>query len=174
MGGLKRVIDLLYKGLSPVADVANAIAMVALAAMMFLTAIDVLGRKLFNSPILGSYELIQFMMAISIAFGLAYCGMKKGHVNIDLILMHLSKRVNAILGIITGFIAFIMIGITVWQTCLYIIRQASTNVQSPTLYIPIFPFVGIVAFGLALYCVVLIIHWLEYILQVMAIERGEK
>ena len=148
--------------------------MVALAAMMFLTAIDVLGRKLFNSPILGSYELIQFMMAISIAFGLGYCGMKRAHINIDLVLMRLSKRANAILGVVTGFIAFVMIGIATWQTCMYIIRQISTNVESQVIHIPIYPFVGIVAFGLALYCVVLIIHWLEYIEQAASKEGTEK
>jgi TRAP-type C4-dicarboxylate transport system permease small subunit len=170
----KKLIGLLYGKLSPVTAVANAIAMVALAGMMFLTAVDVIGRKLFNSPIMGSYELIQFMMAITIGFGLAHCGMQKAHINIDLVIMRLSKRVNAIVGIITGFIAFVIIGIATWQTCMKMISQASKNVESSVLHIPVFPFVGIVAFGLALYCVVLIIHWLEYIYQGITREGKEK
>jgi TRAP-type C4-dicarboxylate transport system permease small subunit len=174
VNGSKKLVGLLYGKLSPVTAVANAIAMVALAGMMFLTAVDVIGRKLFNSPIMGSYELIQFMMAITIGFGLAHCGMQKAHINIDLIIMHLSKRVNATVGIVTGFIAFVMIGIATWQTCIYITRQASTNVESSVLHIPVYPFVAIVALGLAMYCVVLIIHWMEFILQGTTKEVKEK
>jgi len=114
---------------------------------------------------MGSYEITQFLMAILVALGLAHCGIKKGHVNIDLVLMHMSKRTQGILGIVTGFIALITIGIATWQTCIYITMQARTNVASSVLLIPIYPFVGVVAFGLTLYFVVLIIHWLEYIQQ---------
>jgi TRAP-type C4-dicarboxylate transport system permease small subunit len=173
MNKLKKIIGILYEKLGPVAAVSNGVSMVALAAMMFLTAFDVIFRKTLNAPIMGSYEIIQFQMGITVALGIAHCGLKKGHVNIDLITMHLSKRVNTILGIITGFLAFVIIGLATWQTCINMLMQARTSVTSTVLMIPIYPFVGIVAFGLALYCVVLIIHWLEYIQQA-ANKEGEK
>jgi TRAP-type C4-dicarboxylate transport system permease small subunit len=162
---LKKLIGTIYQKLSPVTGVANAVGMVALAAMMFVTALDVFGRKLFNSPILGSYEIIELLMAISIGLGIAYCGMQKGHINIDLVIMHFSKKANAILGIVTGFIAFVVIGIATWQTIIYITKRISTNAVTTVLYIPIYPFIAVVALGLALYCIVLFIHWLEFIHQ---------
>ena len=44
------------------------IAAIVLTAMMFLIMTDVVLRYVFNSPITGSYEIIQYMMAILIPF----------------------------------------------------------------------------------------------------------
>jgi TRAP-type C4-dicarboxylate transport system permease small subunit len=172
--GLTKVIGFLYEKLSPVITVSNGIGMVALAAMMFLTAVDVIGRKTLNAPVMGSYEVVQFLMATMVGLGIAYCGMKKGHINIDFITMHLSKRVNGILGIVTGFIALVIIGLATWQTSIYIAMQVKTNVQSSVLLIPIYPFVGIAAFGLALFWIVLLIHWLEFIHQGLSRDDTNK
>ena len=43
----------------------NNVASFLLASMMFLTAIDVALRYIFQRPITGTYEIIEFMMAIS-------------------------------------------------------------------------------------------------------------
>jgi TRAP-type C4-dicarboxylate transport system permease small subunit len=172
VNSLTKVIGFLYRKLSPVTAVSNAIGMVALAAMMFLTTIDVIGRKTLNAPVMGSYEVIQFLMAVTVGLGIAHCGIKKGHINIDFITMHLSKRVNGILGIVTGFIALVIIGLATWQTSIYITMQAKTNVQSSVLLIPIYPFVGIAAFGLALFWFVLLIHWLEFMQQGLSKDKA--
>jgi TRAP-type transport system small permease protein len=171
---LNKIISVIYSKLNPVTSVANAIGMVALATMMFVTAFDVTGRKLFNTPILGSYEIVELLMAICIGLGLAHCGMMKGHINIDLLIMHLSKKANAILGVVTGFIAFVIIGIASWQTCVYIVNKINTKAVSTVLYIPIYPIVAIVAIGLILYFIVLFIHWLEFIQQATTKEGSEK
>jgi TRAP-type C4-dicarboxylate transport system permease small subunit len=160
--------------LNPVTSVANAIGMIALATMMFVTAFDVFGRKLFNSPILGSYEIVELLMAICIGLGIAHCGMMRGHINIDLLLMRLSKKTNAIIGTVTGMVAFVIIGIAAWQTCIYIGNKIGTKAVTTVLYIPIYPFVAIVAIGLIMYCIVLIIHWLEYLQQAITKEGNEK
>lgn len=163
MSGIQKIIDKIYQIIKPVSTVSNAVGMVTLAAMMLLTAFDVILRKTINAPILGSYELIQFMMAITVSFGLAYCGLEKGHVTVDLIENRLSKRTRGILGIITGFLGLVIAALITWQTCVYVMRQVSTKVVSNVLLIPMYPFVGLVAFGIALYTVVLVIHLLEYI-----------
>lgn len=163
MSSLKNFIATFYKKLSPVATFSNTISTVALAAMMFLTAIDVVGRKVFNSPLMGTYEITQLLMAILVSLGIAHCGIKKGHVNIDLVLMRLPRRTQGILGIITGLFALFIIAIAAWQTGVNASMQVRTGLTTPVLMIPMFPFIAIVAFGLTMYFIVLIIHWLEYI-----------
>jgi hypothetical protein len=49
------------------------------------------------------------------------------------------------------------------QTCILITVRIASQLTSTVLYIPIFPFVIIVAFGFILYFVVLIIHFMEYL-----------
>ena len=69
-------LDILYR---PMIKLLNSIAMGILAAMMFLTATDVILRYIFNRPISGAYELIEYMMAILIPFALAYCALQGSH-----------------------------------------------------------------------------------------------
>ena len=161
MNGLQSIIDKLYKVIKPISTVSNTIGMVALAVMMFLTAIDVTLRKTLNMPIIGAYELVQFMLAITVAFGLAYCGVEKGHVTVDLVENRLSKRKRAILNMVTGFLGLVIAILITWQTCVHVTKI--TSVLSQVLLIPIYPFVILVAFGIALYTLVLLVHFLEFI-----------
>lgn len=166
MGGLQRIIARFYKVMKPVSTVSNGIGMVTLAAMMFLTVSDVVLRKMNMSIIvlsLGSYELIQFMMAITISFGLAYCGIEKGHITVDILENRLSKRTRGMLSMVTGFLGLIIMGLITWQTCVHIINLRESGLLSTVLLIPVYPLVGLVAFGIALYTVVLLVHLLEFI-----------
>ncbi len=168
MNGLKKAISYLYKILKPISTVANSIGMVALTAMMVLTAVDVTLRKVANMPIQGSYELVQYMLAITISLGLAYCAIEKSHVNIDLVITRLSKRTQGIINSITGLLSLIFAAIMTWQTCVYITTLAKSGLTSTVLLIPVFPFVGIVAFGIALFTMILLIHFLEFLLEGMS------
>jgi len=40
----------------------------ALAAMMLLTTADVIGRYFFNAPVLGAYEITEYLMLIMVFF----------------------------------------------------------------------------------------------------------
>ncbi len=85
MNGLEKFIKSFYRIIKPINHVASSVGMILLAAMMFLTAADVVLRYSLNKPILGSYELTQYMLAIIISVGLAYCSIEKGHVTIDIL-----------------------------------------------------------------------------------------
>ena len=69
--------------------------------MVLTTVVDVFLRYLFNSPILGSYELTEFMMAILVFGSVAYTMVVKGHVTVDLVITRLPARAQAILECIT-------------------------------------------------------------------------
>ena len=153
------------KKIRPVVVAANGIGMVSLAAMMFLTAADVVLRYFFNKPITGDYELVQFMLAITVALGLAYCGLEKGHVTIDVVTSRLPRRARAIIDSFVGLLGILTAAITTWQACFYIITLHDSQVLSTVLLIPVYPFVAVTALGLALYTLVLISHLFEFISQ---------
>jgi TRAP-type C4-dicarboxylate transport system permease small subunit len=166
MRGLQGAIERFYKIIKPVSTVFNAIGMVTLAAMMFLTAIDVILRKAINAPIVGSYEIIQFMMGITVAFGLAYCAVEKGHVTVDIIENRLSKRTRGIVHITTGLLGIVIASLISWQTCAYIVSLYQSHLLSSVLLIPVYPLVALVAFGIIMFTLVLVIHLLEFIQEV--------
>jgi TRAP-type C4-dicarboxylate transport system permease small subunit len=162
---LQKAVDSLYRGIKPLSTVVNAIGMAAMAVMMVFVAADVTLRKLANMPILGSIELTQFMLAICASFGLAQCAVNKGHVVIDMVISRLPRRTRGLLGIGTGILGVGVGALMTWQLINYVLITVKANNVTGVLYIPIWPVVALVTFGFALYCVVLIIHFLEFIVQ---------
>ena len=165
MNRLQKVIESLYKGIKPVSMVANAIGMVMMTVMMIFVTLDVTLRKLVSMPILGSIEITQFMLAICVSFGLAQCTIDKGHVSVDLFVARLTTRARALLGIVTGMLAFGSCLLVTWQLFNYIFIIKEVNNVSSVLKIPMWPFVALVTFGFVLFCFVLFVHFLEYILE---------
>ncbi len=164
---MEPVIKSFYKIVKPVNTVASSAGMVCLAVMMFLTATDVILRYSLNKPIMGSYELIQFLMVVTVAVGLAYCGLEKAHVTIDIITSRMPRRARAVVDSITGLLGLIVAALMTWQLSIYIGMLQKSQLTSTVLLIPIYPFVAVVAFGVALYCVVLVLHLLEFIMESM-------
>ena len=165
MNRLEKVIESLYKGMKPVSSVANAIGMVMMTVMMIFVTLDVTLRKLVSMPILGSIEITQFMLAICVSFGLAQCTIDKGHVIVDLFVSRLTTRAKARLGIVTGVLAFGSCLMVTWQLFNYIFIIKEVNNVSSVLKIPMWPFVALVTLGFVLFCFVLFIQFLEYILE---------
>ena len=62
----------LERVISPVARVFNSAGVGILMVMMSLTVVDVFLRFVFNKPIVGAYEMSEFMMVILVFFALAY------------------------------------------------------------------------------------------------------
>jgi TRAP-type C4-dicarboxylate transport system permease small subunit len=63
------------------------IAEVVMVSMMLLVAAEVFLRYFFNSPILGTTEIIEFMMVVLVFFGLAYTQTRKGHIGVDVVII---------------------------------------------------------------------------------------
>jgi len=164
---LERLIRKAYEATKPVIGILNNIGLVALVGMMFLITVDVSLRKILNMPILGSYEVVQYMMVVTIGFGMAYCGLHRGHINVDLVIDRLPRRARTIMGCITGFLSLAVSIIVVWQAFVYVLQLKQGLKISPVLLIPVYPFAGIVAFGLALYAIVLLIHFWEFLMEVI-------
>lgn len=56
-----------------------------LTAMVVLTFTDVVGRRLFNTPVYGANDITEHLMAIIIFSGLPLITAQRGHLNIDLL-----------------------------------------------------------------------------------------
>ncbi|MFC1863806.1 TRAP transporter small permease [Thermodesulfobacteriota bacterium] len=162
---MQYIIDSLYKVIKPASRVVNGVGMIMMTVMMIFVTLDVTLRKLFDSPILGSIEITQLMLAICVSFGLAQCTIDKGHVIIDLVISRLKRRIKALLGIVTGLLAFGSCVLVTWQLFNYIFIIKEVNNVTNILKIPMWPFVALVTFGFVLFCLVLFVHFLEYILE---------
>jgi TRAP-type C4-dicarboxylate transport system permease small subunit len=164
---LNKSIHSLNRVVHPLVRIINSVAAGVLAAMMFLTAMDVLLRYIFNRPISGAMELTQYMMVILVGFGLAYCAFVKGLVSVEVLTSRFSPRVQAILNSITYFLSFGFFSLVTWQSIKYIRLQFESNLVSAVLLIPTYPFVAMLALGSLVFSLVLLVQFLDYLSQVV-------
>jgi TRAP-type C4-dicarboxylate transport system permease small subunit len=154
--GLNRVVE-------PVSRVLTYIGAGILAVMMFLTAMDVILRYIFSRPIKGTFEITAFMMAIVVSFALAYCAVKKGHITVDILVMHLPRRIQAAVGIFGHFATLVFLTLVMWQCYEYIFTIYKSNTLATTLPIPYYPFVAATAMGLSAFYLVAIRDLVSYL-----------
>ena len=139
----------------------HSIGIGVLVAMMFLTFSDVFLRYVFNRPIEGAYELTEYMMAIVVGFGLAYCAMKKGHISIELVVQHFPQRAQAIIDTITYFIGLVLFALITWQYFQHVPASFESGRVSVILYLPMYPFVAAVLLGSAALTLALLTQFAE-------------
>jgi TRAP-type C4-dicarboxylate transport system permease small subunit len=129
--------------------VLNVVVCLVLFGMMILTALDVILRYLFNSPILGVLEITEFMMVVIVFFSLAYTQSAKKHVAVDFLVIRLSKRKQRIIDLISYMIYVLLLMVICWKSISKGLEIMETNEVSGTLSFPVFPFFFVVALGCA-------------------------
>jgi len=160
---LSRAADSLNKWVRPAVGVLHSAGVGVLALLMLLTASDVTLRYVFNRPIIGSYDLTEYMMAIVVSFGLAYCAFFKGHVRVDLVVSHFPQRVQAVIDSTTGLLSVTLFSLITWQSFVHMKLLFDCGLKSTVLLIPRFPFAGLVCMGSALLTIVLLANFLEFL-----------
>lgn len=76
------------------ATIAVAGGLLSLCTALLVVA-SVLGRKLYNAPINGDFELVQMATAIAIFSFLPYCQARRGNIVVDTFTTKLPARMNA-------------------------------------------------------------------------------
>jgi TRAP-type transport system small permease protein len=153
----KKLNERLRGWVYPVAKIVNTIAMGILFLMMFFTISDVFLRKVFSKSILGAVETSEFMMLFVVFFGLAYTEVLNGHINVDLFIGRLGKRSQGLVDLATQCVCFILSGMLAWAALVYSEDMRKWQEVSQDLWIPVYPFLYVVALGWSLFTLVLFI-----------------
>ncbi len=146
---IRLIIWKLSKGL-------NIIAGVFLVGMTVLTCADVILRG-FRHPILGTYEIIGFLGALTAGFALAYTTLVRGHVAVEILVVHLPKGIQKIIYAGVNLLSlgiFFLLGI---ECVRYGNDLKVAGEVSLTLELPIFPVLYGLAFASFVVCLVIII-----------------
>ena len=139
----------------------QAIGAITLAAMMFLGAADVILRYFFNSPIAGTYELVEYMMAVIVPFGLCICAHQQAHICVDILTGRLSAKPKAVLAFMGDLLATFLAVLIAWRCYFYIGEEYESQLTSSVLFIPVYPFVALVFVALASLSLIWLINLLD-------------
>ncbi len=96
-------------------SILGPVVSIVLFFMMALTFVDVVGRYIFNSPVVGGVELTEFTMAIVIFLGLTLLCCEEGHVVVDIFDSFVPEGMKPIQNIIINIVSFIVMGVISWQ-----------------------------------------------------------
>ena len=127
-----------------------------LMALMVYTVADVVLRYIFNRPFSGSLEITEFAMAAIVFLGIAYCGWLGGHVAVDILERPLENPKLRFIPVILTFISGILFAAIAWLT--FAEALGTMHRISNMMRWPHYPFQLAVAFGSAMYAIVLLIQ----------------
>jgi TRAP-type C4-dicarboxylate transport system permease small subunit len=166
--GLPSLAKGIEKTASPIKFTFEVIAGSVLAMMMFLTALDVGLRYIFNSPIPGALELVEYMMAVIVPFAVTVTAFNKAHIGVDLIMERFPKRFQTLTACLTNLIAFILYAAITWRCFLNIGEQYASGMTSAVLLIPNYPFVVSLTMAFALLSLITLLHFFEKLNEVLS------
>jgi TRAP-type C4-dicarboxylate transport system permease small subunit len=112
-------------------------AMFLLIPMMFLSTVDVTGRKLLSNTVPGTMELSSYMLALFILLGLSYTHQRRAHVRVTLLVERLPKKAQLIIEIVLNILSMLMLAVLIKEG--WVIALEETTV-SDMLRIPENPF----------------------------------
>ena len=87
----------------------SGLGAIVLAIVMLIIFANIIVR-IFGKVVPGSFETIELIVVITIAFSMAYTGMHKGHVSVDIILKRFPVRIQNIINTFNYFVCMVFWG----------------------------------------------------------------
>ena len=137
-------------------DRAFAAGMVWVLVMMLLTAVDVTGRYVFASPVPGSIEMSEFMLALFGMLGMGYTERMNANVRVTILEKVLPGRVMAGINAVVYLLSAGVIGLLVYQGWIMAIEEYHYKTTSDNLGIPVYPFFFLLSLSGAVLVLVLL------------------
>lgn len=127
-----------------------------LLVLMFFTVVDVVLRNAFNMPLRSVYEFTEFLMAPIVFLAVAYTGWVGAHIAVDLFAKWLDRPALRFIPAILCLMGAALFALIAYRAALE--TMATADQVSNLLRWPYYPFRLSVAFGSALYAIVLLIQ----------------
>ena len=139
----------------------DSVACLALFAMMLLTCVDVFMRYVFNSPIVGVYDIVSLLAVVTIAFALPYSMLSKVHVAVKIFVMYLSRKTQLAIEIFTHLLSLLFFLILAWQCIILSGHMKDAHEVTPTLQISFYPLIYCASICFLLLCAAILINLVD-------------
>ena len=138
------------------------IARLGMVALLVLVTVNVIMRYFFDS-IQGTYDYVGLITAIAVSLAVAYTAYERGHIEIEILMERLPERVQNSVGSVMMFISMAFFAIASWQCVEVGNSMKEANETTMAVYIQLYPFLYILAFGLALTALAFLIHTVKLV-----------
>ncbi|MFZ7092209.1 TRAP transporter small permease [Primorskyibacter sp. 2E233] len=121
------------------------------AGIMF---VDVIGRYVFNAPLTFSVELVQLLMGLAIAFGLALTTLRREHIRVDLVTQISPPWLRRVLDLLADLAGLMFFGLVAWKMFDKALQTMSDGLFTQILSLPVYPVVTVMCLAAAIAFVV--------------------
>jgi TRAP-type transport system small permease protein len=151
------------------------VAGVLLFLTMFLLALNILTRSIFNQPIVGAYEIVVNLFAALVSLGFSYVQGQKGNIAVEVVTDLLPAGIQRVLVLAGYLIGLYVIGVIAWQSGLhtwssFINKEFNSN---SILQLPTWPINAIITWGMLTLFIRLIIDVLLQLLPIAVSKEAQ-
>ncbi len=143
------------------------IGIFAFLLMMGITCVDVVGAKLFRTPVFGSIDVVMLAQLVAISFAASMTLIVGRHVQVEFFVRLLPERLQVIIDCIVHFLGFTLFILIVWRLFIYGYSFQTGGEESATAHIPLFPFVYSAAVACIPLCLVFFHHFIDSTIKVV-------
>jgi len=133
------------------------IGVAGLLLMMLVTCVDVIGAKLFNSPLLGAMDWVRVAQSVAIAFACAITFIIGRHVRVEFFVARLPERTRAVIDSIIQLLCLTLFTMLIWRLSVLGYALQAGGEVSATAHIPR----SLFAYGIALACIPVCLLFLQ-------------
>ncbi len=128
------------------------IAGISAFAIMWLVDANVLGRKIFNQPVLGSVEISQALLVICIMLGMPYAQANGVHLRVTLIVGHAPRRLAEVLFGLAALAGCAVFAVLAWSGYTFTLRawNVGEEVWGASVRFPLWPVKAMIPLGAGL------------------------
>jgi len=153
------------KSFYPLVRLLDYLSWITLFIMMTITISDVFLRKFFNTSILGTVELTEFMMVIVVFCSLAQCEVDNGHIRVQLIMDKFGPRAKIVADIFTQTLCTLLFALMSTSIFHHAANMKSSGEVTMDLGLPMYPFVYVAFLGCIVMTMVLFFKTIGIVLK---------
>ena len=131
--------------------------------MVVVTCADVLGAKLFTTPVPGSTEIISLVQVAAIVFAMAGTQRHKGHISVEMFVTKMTTRVRSIIKAVTSLLGLILFSLLIIEGFRLGNRYLEAGEVTATVQIPYYPFAYAFSLALVPVAIMLLVDFIEVI-----------
>ena len=144
-----------------VSDGFEWIGLAGLLLMMVITCIDVIGAKVFKSPVLGALDIVQLSQIVAISFGMGMALIVGRHIRVESFVPLLPQRAQTVINSLIHLLGLGFFIVIIWQVCVLGYAFQTSGEYSMTAYIPYYPFAYAIALAFIPICLILLVKFLK-------------
>jgi TRAP-type C4-dicarboxylate transport system permease small subunit len=140
-------------------------------ACLILTFVDVLGYRFVRRPIVGAYDMVCFLLLISIAAVGSVTLINDRHLSVDVFVAKFPKRVQAVVESVVSLLSLFVAVAVIWYSILLGLSFRKLGDISLTTGIPLYPFAFIIAVGFVPIALLFFVKIVKSIVSLRKVSR---